>query len=68
MILPPGGECRGVRLAGDVLEGKIPLKASDKALSVTRLPIAEIARVPITFSITTNYASNPVLLTIPAKP
>jgi len=52
------------RLAGDTLEGKIILEATDKAVLVDRLPIAAIARVPITFSITTNYASNPVYLTV----
>ena len=55
------------RLAGDVLEGKIVLEASDKAIPVERLPIAALARVSITFSITTNYASSPVYLTIPTK-
>ena len=52
------------RLSGDTLEGKIVLEATDKALQVERLPIAVLARVPITFSITTNYASNPVYLTV----
>lgn len=67
--LPPGVTVQGsgqVRLAGKVLEGKIVLQASDKPLPVQKLPIAVIARVPITFSITTNYASNPILLTVPA--
>ncbi|HIE97057.1 MAG TPA: hypothetical protein EYG03_20040 [Planctomycetes bacterium] len=66
--LPPGvtlAKASTGRLAGDTLEGKIILEATDKALSVNRLPIAALARVPITFSITTNYASNPVYLTIP---
>ncbi|MEZ6131575.1 MAG: PPC domain-containing protein [Planctomycetaceae bacterium] len=52
------------RLAGDTLEGKIVLEATDKAVLVERLPIAAIARVPITFSITTNYATNPIYLTV----
>ena len=52
------------RLAGDKLDGKIILEATDKALTVQRLPIAALARVPITFSITTNYATNPVYLTV----
>jgi hypothetical protein len=68
--LPPGvtvaKESTG-RLSGDTLEGKIILEASDKALLVERLPIAALARVPITFSITTNYASNPVYLTVTEK-
>jgi len=53
-----------LRLAGNTLEGTIVLEASDKALPVQRLPIAALARVSITFSITTNYASNPVYLTV----
>ncbi|MCA9164559.1 MAG: PPC domain-containing protein, partial [Planctomycetales bacterium] len=69
--LPPGitmGSKSTVRLTGDVLEGKIILEANDKPLAVNRLPIAVLARVAITFSITTNYASNPVYLTVePAK-
>ncbi|MDG1893991.1 MAG: hypothetical protein P8J37_03685 [Fuerstiella sp.] len=66
--LPPGvtlAKASTGRLAGETLEGKIILEATDKALTVNRLPIAALARVPITFSITTNYASNPVYLTIP---
>ena len=66
--LPPGvtlAKASTGRLAGKTLEGKIILEATDKALTVNRLPIAALARVPITFSITTNYASNPVYLTIP---
>ena len=66
--LPPGvtlARASTGRLAGDTLEGKIILEATDKALAVNRLPIAALARVPITFSITTNYASNPVYLTVP---
>ena len=66
--LPPGvtlAKASTGRLAGDTLEGKIILEATDRALTVNRLPIAALARVPITFSITTNYASNPVYLTIP---
>ncbi len=65
--LPPGvtvAKSSTGRLAGDTLEGKIVLEATDKALLVDRMPIAALARVPITFSITTNYASNPVYLTV----
>lgn len=68
--LPPGvsvGSASQLRLAGDDLTGKVILEASNEALPVERLPIAVMARVSITFSITTNYASNPLLLTIPAK-
>ena len=66
--LPPGVTLASAstgRLVGDTLAGKIILEATDKALTVNRLPIAALARVPITFSITTNYASNPVYLTVP---
>lgn len=65
--LPPGVSVEGsgqVRLAGKKLEGKFVLAASDKAVPVKDFPIAAIARVPITFSITTNYSSNPILLTV----
>jgi len=68
--LPPGvtlSKASTSRLSGKTLEGKLILEAGPKALPVTRLPIAAVARVSITFSITTNYASNPVYLTIPAK-
>ncbi len=67
--LPPGVAMSSgskARLTGKVLEGKIVLEASDKALPVQRLPIAVLARVSVTFSITTNYASNPVYLTVEA--
>ena len=68
--LPPGvtvGKASKLRLAGKVLEGTVILEASDKAVAVERLPIAVLARVSITFSITTNYASNPVYLTVLPK-
>ena len=65
--LPPGVKMSSkskARLTGDVLAGKILLEASDKAQPIKRLPLAVLARVSITFSITTNYASNPVYLTV----
>jgi len=65
--LPPGvtvGKASKLRLSGDVLEGTVVLEASDKAVAVERLPIGVLARVSITFSITTNYATNPVYLTV----
>ncbi len=68
--LPPGvrlGSGSQLRLAGDQLEGKVVLECASNALPVERLPIAVIARVPITFSITTNYASNPIYLTVKPK-
>jgi hypothetical protein len=67
--LPPGvtvGKASKLRLAGKTLEGTVVLEASDKALAVEKLPIAVLARVSITFSITTNYASNPIFLTVAA--
>jgi len=68
--LPPGvtvGKASKLRLAGKVLEGTVILEASDNALAVEKLPIAVLARVSITFSITTNYASNPIYLTVLPK-
>lgn len=69
--LPPGvsvGKASKLRLAGDTLQGTVVLEASDKALPVDRFPVAVLARVSITFSITTNYASNPVYLTVKPAP
>ena len=65
--LPPGvtvGKASKLRLSGKTLEGKVILEASDKAVPVTRLPLTVLARVSITFSITTNYGTNPVYLTV----
>ncbi|MEE3372637.1 MAG: hypothetical protein VX346_25095 [Planctomycetota bacterium] len=52
------------KLTGDDLEAKIILEANSTALLVKRHPIAALARVPITYSIMTNYASNPMYLTV----
>lgn len=68
--LPPGvtvGKASSLRLAGGNLVGKVVLEASPTATPVERLPISVLARVSITFSITTNYGSNPIYLTIPPK-
>lgn len=68
--LPPGvtvAKASKLRLAGKTLEGKVILEASDKAVTVEKLPIGVLARVSITFSITTNYASNPLYLTVQSK-
>ena len=71
--LPPGvkvAQESTARLNKGVAEGKIILEAETgkkRPPPVERLPIAVIARVSITFSITTNYASNPIYLTIPAE-
>jgi len=65
--LPPGvsmSSSSQLKLTGDTLVGKIILQANASALPVKRQPIAAIARVPITYSIMTNYASNPIYLTV----
>jgi len=65
--LPPGvkmSSASKARLSGDVEEGTIILEADEKAMPVENLPIAAMARVSISFSITTNYASNPLSLTV----
>ena len=68
--LPPGvtlGKSSRLRLAGPTLEGTIVLEAGPKAAPIADWPIAPIARVPVSFSVTTNYASNPLKLTITAS-
>ena len=68
--LPPGVTMSGdskTKLVGSDLEATIVLEASPQALTVDRLPIAVLARVPITYSIMTNYASNPIQLSILAE-
>ena len=68
--LPPGvtmSPASTTKLTGSELEATVILEASPDALCVDRLPIAVLARVPITYSIMTNYASNPVLLTVSAE-
>jgi hypothetical protein len=65
--LPPGvtmSPGSKTRLTGNVLEGKIILAAAPTALAVERLPVAVVAQVSISFSVNTNYASNPVLVTV----
>lgn len=70
--LPPGvgmGKGAEARFAGKTLECKFILDATDKAQPVEKLPIGIVARVPVSFSINTNYSTNPIFLTIapPAK-
>ena len=68
--LPPGVTMSGdskTKLVGSDLEATIVLEASPQAISVDRLPIAVLARVPITYSIMTNYASNPIQLSVVAE-
>ena len=65
--LPPGvtlSKKSKTRLAGKTLEGTLVIEASKKATPVKRFPFAAMARVGITFSITTNYASNVIYLTV----
>ena len=67
--LPPGVTLVGPptkKLTGEQLETTFTLQASQTALLVKRLPVAAVARVPITYSIMTSYASNPVFLTVKA--
>ena len=56
------------RLAGNVVEGTIILEAAtgDGAPKpLKQFPIAVMGRISMSFSISTNYASNPIHLTIP---
>jgi len=65
--LPPGvtlSKKSKTRLAGKTLEGTLVIEASPKAAPIKRFPFAAMARVGITFSITTNYASNVLYLTV----
>lgn len=65
--LPPGvtvSKKSKTRLAGKTLEGTLVIEASKKAAPIKRFPFAAMARVGITFSITTNYASNVLYLTV----
>jgi len=65
--LPPGVTVEGEstrKLTGDMLETTFTLKAVADAKPVSGWPIAVVARVPITYTIMTSYASNPVLLTV----
>lgn len=65
--LPPGvtlSKKSKTRLAGKNLEGTLVIEASKKAAPIKRFPFAAMARVGITFSITTNYASNVIYLTV----
>lgn len=52
----------------DETEAKIILEASKDALAVEKLPIAVMARVYATYNISTNYASTPISLSVPASP
>ena len=68
--LPPGikmSPLSQARLTGNVLVGKVVLEAatgSNKPSPVKRFPFAVMAPVSITFSLATNFCSNPIYLTI----
>ena len=69
--LPPGVTMSSeskARLTGKTVEGTIVLEAAtgDSAPKpLKRFPIAVMGRISMSFSISTNYASNPIHLTIP---
>jgi len=69
--LPPGVSLSTdsrTQLKGNESEAKIILEADKGALAVQNLPIAVMARVYVTYNISTNYASTPISLTVkPAK-
>ena len=55
------------RLTNNMVEGTIVLKAAtgkDAPQPLERFPIAVMGRIAMSFSISTNYASNPIYLTI----
>lgn len=65
--LPTGvvmGKDSEARFAGKTLECKLILEATDKAQPVEKLPIGIVTRVPVSFSINTNYSTNPIFLTV----
>ncbi|MBQ16613.1 MAG: hypothetical protein CMJ65_05760 [Planctomycetaceae bacterium] len=65
--LPPGVtivEETTRKLTGDQLESTFTLAAGPKVKPIKRFPIAVVARVPITYTIMTSYASNPIFLSI----
>ncbi|MCH9654895.1 MAG: PPC domain-containing protein [Planctomycetes bacterium] len=69
--LPPGvtlsSESR-TQLKGNETEAKIILEASKTAKPVKNLPVAIMARVYVSYNISTNYASTPISLSVnPAK-
>jgi hypothetical protein len=72
--LPPGVTMSSeskARLTGNMVEGTIVLEAASGAKApkpLERFPIAVMARIAMSFSISTNYASNPIHLTISDAP
>ncbi len=69
--LPPGVSLSNqsrTQLKGDETEATIVLEATPEALPVRDLNIAVMARVFVTYNISTNYASSPVSLTVSGAP
>lgn len=65
--LPPGVKLSSdsrTQLKGNESEATIILEAGKDALPVESLPIAVMARVYVTYNISTNYASTPISLTV----
>jgi hypothetical protein len=65
--LPPGVTVSAdsrMQLKGNETEAKIILEASLDALPVRQLPIAVMARVYVSYNISTNFASTPIRLTV----
>ena len=72
--LPPGvtmSSASKARLTEKMVEGTIILEAAtgeNAPKPITRFPIAVMGRISMSFSISTNYASNPIRLTIAGAP
>jgi hypothetical protein len=65
--LPPGVTLSSdsrTQLKGDQTESVIVIEASKDAMHVSKLPIAVMARVYVSYNISTNYASTPISLTV----
>ena len=68
--LPPGVTLSAdskTQLKANETEAKFIIKASKDALPVNKLPIAVMARLYVTYNISTNYASTPISLTVKSK-
>jgi len=68
--LPPGVTLSAdskTQLKANETEAKFILEASADALPVSNLPIAVMARLYVTYNISTNYASTPISLTVRSK-
>ena len=68
--MPPGvtlSAASKTQLKANESEAKFILKASKDALPVNNLPIAVMARLYVTYNISTNYASTPISLTVRSR-